>query len=188
MVVALQRPSSRPCWKACRMPWKLCSPNLQVREKSRAANATSGRGLRRAVNGPNGTKSFDTSAVLPYRCQHGSREHDAAAPRQCFTCILLYCASSTRISQAACAAFTFFEARSINFAIVVYSYVHACRCATCIEPILWDHGGQHGQESEEGEGKEEDRQEEEVGFAATLLRHVKARARLCHRKADIAAA
>ena len=51
---------------------------------------------------------------------------------------------------------------------------------------LWDHGGQHGQESEEGEGKEEDRQEE-VDFAATLLRHVKARARLCHRKADIAA-
>jgi hypothetical protein len=56
------------------------------------------------------------------------------------------------------------------------------------EPILWDHGEQHGQESEEGESKEEDRQEEEVGFAATLLRHVKARARLCHRKADIAAA
>ena len=53
---------------------EICPPNLQVREKSRAANATSGRGLRRAVNGPNGTKSFDTSAVLPYRCQHGSRE------------------------------------------------------------------------------------------------------------------
>ena len=34
---------------------------------------------------------------------------------------------------------------------------------------LWDHGGQHGQESEEGEGgKEEDRQEEEVGLAETL--------------------
>jgi hypothetical protein len=27
---------------------------------------------------------------------------------------------------------------------------------------LWDIGGQHGQESEEGEGKEEDRQEEVV--------------------------
>jgi hypothetical protein len=35
---------------------------------------------------------------------------------------------------------------------------------------LWDHGGQHGQESEEGEGKEEGRQEEkEVGLADTRL-------------------
>jgi hypothetical protein len=54
---------------------------------------------------------------------------------------------------------------------------------------FWDHGGHHGQESEEG--KEEDRQEEkEVGLADTLplLRHIKARARLCHREADIAAA
>ena len=32
---------------------------------------------------------------------------------------------------------------------------------------LWDIGGQHGQESEEGEGKEEEGREEEVGFAAT---------------------
>jgi hypothetical protein len=33
---------------------------------------------------------------------------------------------------------------------------------------LWDHGGQHGQESEEGEGKEEDCQEEkEVGLQIT---------------------
>jgi hypothetical protein len=55
--------------------------------------------------------------------------------------------------------------------------------------MFWDHGGQHGQESEEGEGKEEDRQEEkEVGLAYSLplLRHIKARA-LCHREADIAA-
>jgi hypothetical protein len=53
---------------------------------------------------------------------------------------------------------------------------------------LWDHGGQHGQESEEGEGKEEDRQEEEVGLAKTLLflRHVKARV-LRDREADITA-
>ena len=54
---------------------------------------------------------------------------------------------------------------------------------------LWDHGGQHGQESEEGEGKEEDRQEEEEVVSPTrpLLRHIKARARLCHREAKIAA-
>ena len=42
---------------------------------------------------------------------------------------------------------------------------HACRHSTCIEPT-WDHGGQHGQESEEGNGEEEDREEEgkeEVG-------------------------
>jgi hypothetical protein len=64
-------------------------------------------------------------------------------------------------------------------------YLYACRCSTCIK----HHGGHHGQESEEG--KEEDWQEEkEVGLTDTLslLRHIKARARLCHREADIAAA
>jgi hypothetical protein len=66
------------------------------------------------------------------------------------------------------APFTFFEARSINFAIVVYAMINARRSSTCIE--AWDHGGQHGQESEEGEGKEEDRQEEkEVGLADLLF-------------------
>jgi hypothetical protein len=48
---------------------------------------------------------------------------------------------------------------------------------------LWDCGGQHG---EEGEGKEEDRQEEkEVAFEDTpsfCLRHIKAHARLRSRK------
>jgi hypothetical protein len=56
---------------------------------------------------------------------------------------------------------------------------------------LWDHGGQHGQESEEGEDrKEEDRQEEKevVSLRRTLLRHIKALALLCHREADFAAA
>jgi hypothetical protein len=56
----------------------------------------------------------------------------------------------------------------------------------CIE--AWDHGGQHGQESEEGEGKEEDRQEEkEVALAdATFLRHIKVRA-VCRSRANVAA-
>ena len=56
---------------------------------------------------------------------------------------------------------------------------------------LWDHGGQHGQESEKGEDrKEEDRKEEKevVSLRRTLLRHIKARALLCHREADFAAA
>jgi hypothetical protein len=54
------------------------------------------------------------------------------------------------------APFTFFEARDINFAIVVYSL--SCMSIPDLH-LIWDHGGQHGQESEEGEGKE-DRQEE----------------------------
>jgi hypothetical protein len=48
---------------------------------------------------------------------------------------------------------------------------------------MWDHGGRDGQESEEG--KEEDRQEEkEVSLRRTLplLKHIKARARPCHRE------
>jgi hypothetical protein len=37
---------------------------------------------------------------------------------------------------------------------------------------LWDNGGQHGQESEEGESKEEDRQEEkEVALRQTAKTH-----------------
>jgi hypothetical protein len=84
------------------------------------------------------------------------------------------------------ASFTFFEARSINFAIVVYSYIHARRCSTCIEPTVWDHGGQHGQESEEGEGKEDRQEEKEVGLA-DLLRQIKVRA-VCLSRADVAAA
>jgi hypothetical protein len=58
--------------------------------------------------------------------------------------------------------FTFFEARSINFVIVVYSvcmHVNVDLHRTNFR----DHGGSHGQESEEGkEGKEgkEDSQEE----------------------------
>jgi hypothetical protein len=35
---------------------------------------------------------------------------------------------------------------------------------------LWDIGGQHGQESEEGEGKEEDRQEEKEVVTPQHLR------------------
>jgi hypothetical protein len=59
--------------------------------------------------------------------------------------------------------FTLFQAHRINFAIVVYSVLAACRGRLALNQ-LWDHGGQHGQESEEG--KEEDRQEEkEVAFA-----------------------
>ena len=52
---------------------------------------------------------------------------------------------------------------------------------------LWDIGGQYGQESEEGEGnEEEDRQEEVVSPQKVRhpgLRHIKARA-LCDREAD----
>jgi hypothetical protein len=36
----------------------------------------------------------------------------------------------------------------------------ACRVATCIEPTLGDHGGEHGKESEEGKESKEDSQEE----------------------------
>jgi hypothetical protein len=48
---------------------------------------------------------------------------------------------------------------------------------------LWDNGGQHGQESEEGESKEEEDRQEEVGLRQPAethqrLRHIKARA-LC---------
>ena len=54
--------------------------------------------------------------------------------------------------------------------------------------VIWDHGGQHGQESEEGEGKEDRQEEKEVGLAdPTLLRHIKVRA-VCLSRADVAAA
>ena len=59
-------------------------------------------------------------------------------------------------------------------------FMHVRR-STCIEPT-WDHGGQHGQESQEGSCEEEDREEkdceEEVESFATLSlpRHIKARA------------
>ncbi|HVQ66226.1 MAG TPA: hypothetical protein VMT08_01895 [Bradyrhizobium sp.] len=78
--------------------------------------------------------------------------------------------------------FTFFKTDSIETQIVVYSSLHACRHSTCIEPT-WDHGGQHGQESQEGSCEEEDREEKdceekEVGllYTLSLLRHIKARA------------
>ncbi len=55
---------------------------------------------------------------------------------------------------------------------------------------LLDNGGQHGQESEEGEGKEEEDCQEEVvspqylrAKAPSRLRHIKARA-LSRREAD----
>ena len=53
---------------------------------------------------------------------------------------------------------------------------------------LWDHGGQHGQESEEGEGKEDNQEEKEVDLSdLILLRHIKVRA-VCLSRADVAAA
>ena len=70
--------------------------------------------------------------------------------------------SPTRNALASELPFTFFEARGINFAIVVYSL--SCMSIPDLH-LIWDHGGQHGQESEEG--KEEDRQEEEVTFVDT---------------------
>jgi hypothetical protein len=77
--------------------------------------------------------------------------------------------------------FTFFKTGSIESEIMVYSSLHARRRSTCIEPT-WDHGGQHGQESQEGSCEEEDSEEkdceEEVESFATLSlpRHIKARA------------
>jgi hypothetical protein len=59
-------------------------------------------------------------------------------------------------------SFTFFEAFSINFAIVVYFECMHVEM-TCINSNFGDHGGQHGQESEEGEeGKENSQEEKEV--------------------------
>jgi hypothetical protein len=34
---------------------------------------------------------------------------------------------------------------------------------------FWDHGGQHGQESEEGKGKEDSQEEKEVAVQRNLL-------------------
>ena len=59
---------------------------------------------------------------------------------------------------------------------------------TCIQPTLGTTEGKHGQESEEGEGKEDRQEEKEVGLAdPTPLRHIKVRA-VCLSRADVAAA
>jgi hypothetical protein len=38
--------------------------------------------------------------------------------------------------------------------------MYACRFSTCIEPTFWDHGGQHGQESEEGKEEVSEKEKE----------------------------
>jgi hypothetical protein len=63
-----------------------------------------------------------------------------------------------------CRSFTFFEAFSINFAIVVYFECLHVK-TTCINPTL---GITHGQESEEGEGKEDSQEEKEVTVRRNL--------------------
>jgi hypothetical protein len=56
----------------------------------------------------------------------------------------------------------------------MYADIHASRYWLALNQ-LWDIGGQHGQESEEGEGKEEDRKEEkEVVSPQRLWRRIKA--------------
>ena len=79
--------------------------------------------------------------------------------------------SSRSKSTTARSPFTLFQASDINFSIVVYAHIMQVDVR---HANLWDNGGQHGQESEEGEGKEKEDRQKEVSLRQHCSRHIEA--------------